>query len=359
MPRRILDHRRRGGRRAHPQNRANSSADRGASAPPTPVVPKEDFDFDRANSKFDKASIYAYAAATTDASNVDSLVGTAARTSEPEKMASPEPGEIVPSPQVKEPKKFYDKSKSFFDDISSDAKSKADGGASGGRNSGGGRGRGGGGRGGRNRRDEERTKNLTTFGETGTGGSGYGPWQGGANGGANSNPGWRGGRRRRPNNANHGQVRQNCAVRRGRRGLIYCVPAAPTSSCSTDCGIMRAVNKMKFSAQIQCWCFSVAFLVLTLSCAPKKDNFLWSRRVEHVSGLLIYLLCVNVVEAIFGFELNHQGGTSTQRWCGWQPRASTAQIVVARHPCLKAHGSKLLQCLSLSPFSHHGERKIL
>jgi protein LSM14 len=209
MPRRIVDHRRRGGRRTHPQNRTNSGAvDRGAGAPPPPVVPKEDFDFDRANSKFDKASIYASAAAATDPSNADGSAGTGAETSE--KMASPEPGEIVASPRVKEePKKFYDKSKSFFDDISSDAKSKADGGVGGGRSGGGGRGRGGGGRGGRNRRDEERTKNLTTFGETGTGsGSGYGQWQGGANGGINGNPGWRGGRRRRPNNASH-QVRLN------------------------------------------------------------------------------------------------------------------------------------------------------
>ena len=216
--RRVMDHRRRGGRRAHPQNRTNGGGvDGTAGALPPPIVPKEDFDFDRANSKFDKASIYASAAAATD----DGSAGTPGVTSE---VASPEPGEIVSSPIMKEePKKFYDRSKSFFDNISSDAKSKVDGRTDGSRSGGGGRGRGGGGggRGGRSRRDEERTKNLTTFGETGIGSGGYGQWQGSANGGATGNPAWRGGRRRRSNNVNHGQVRWNFVTACGQRWLIF------------------------------------------------------------------------------------------------------------------------------------------
>lgn len=217
VPRRVIDHRRRGGRRAHPQNRAPSGADGGPGAP---ALPKEDFDFDRANSKFDKSSIYAIAGGVSPSSPATPVA--------PEQTTSPEPGEIVEnpvSPSAEEPRKFYDRSKSFFDDISSDTKAKTDGtagggggggrGGPGGSGPGGGRGRGGRG-GGRNRRDEERTKNLSTFGEAGTNsGHGYGQWQGGNGGGPNGVPnsnggggsGWRGGptggnnngnRRRRP-----------------------------------------------------------------------------------------------------------------------------------------------------------------
>lgn len=186
VPRRVVDHRRRGGRRAHPQNRATGEGGGGQQQPP--ALPKEDFDFDRSNSKFDKASIYA--SANTGGSGASPSPSTpvgGAGVAVLEQATSPEPGEIIEnaaSPTVKEePRKFYDRTKSFFDDISSDTKAKVDGGPGGARGGpgagvpgsgsgggGGGRGGGRGGRGGgRNRRDEERTKNLTTFGEAGTG----------------------------------------------------------------------------------------------------------------------------------------------------------------------------------------------
>ncbi|KAF9512123.1 hypothetical protein BS47DRAFT_1345929 [Hydnum rufescens UP504] len=182
-------HHRRGGRGRGPQQ---GGVNVGRAAPLPVSVPKEDFDFERANSKFDKASLFPSASSTHGASEVG--------------RESPEPGQIIE--EKKESTKFYDKSRSFFDDISSDSKgmSPEDADAAGG-----GRGRGGyGGRGrGRSRREDERNKNLSTFGETGMNlGTGtYWPGGGNGGGGGGSGSGFRG-RRRRPYLGN-GQPRQS------------------------------------------------------------------------------------------------------------------------------------------------------
>lgn len=138
-----------------------------------PVIPDTEFDFASSNSRFDKAAV---------AANVNGAVSP----------DSPEPGQVET--------KYYDKSRSFFDDISSDSKAKVPGqgpGRGGGR--GGGRGRGQYNGGGRNRREDERNRNLSTFGEAGvTNGTGNGYWPGGGVGnGGGGGGGWRG-RRRRP-----------------------------------------------------------------------------------------------------------------------------------------------------------------
>ena len=170
-------------RRGGGSGRGRGQGGRGGLVPhsATVVIPPEDFDFAESNSKFDKAALYATKSPPTVGSPDLPSNGS---------VESVEPGQIVE--EKKEFRKFYDRSRSFFDDISSDANVK-DGDA--------GRGRGRGGRGmGRSRRDEERSKNLSTFGETGVNIGGGAYWQGG------NNPVGRGGyrgRRRRPYNANN------------------------------------------------------------------------------------------------------------------------------------------------------------
>ncbi|KAF8329755.1 Scd6-like Sm domain-containing protein [Cantharellus anzutake] len=167
-----------GYRGQHPRRGGGGGRGRGyggrGGAFPRVRIPQEDFDFVEANSKFDKAALYAAKSPLS--------VGTLAP-SGADSADIPEPGQIME--EKKEPRKFYDKSRSFFDDFSSDANVKDIDAR---------RGRGRGGRG-MGRRDEERTKNLTTFGETGVNlGGGY--WLGGRGGGRG---GFRG--RRRPYNA--------------------------------------------------------------------------------------------------------------------------------------------------------------
>ena len=181
-------HHRRGGRGRGVQQGGITG---GRNAPVPVALPKEDFDFERANSKFDKASLFPSASSTHGTSEVGG--------------ESPEPGQIIE--ERKESTKFYDKSRSFFDDISSDSKGKtledADAVS-------GGRGRGGSGRGrGRSRREDERNKNLSTFGETGMNAGTGTYWPGGGNGGGGGGGGFRG-RRRRPYSGN-GQVGLNSA----------------------------------------------------------------------------------------------------------------------------------------------------
>ena len=140
-------------------------------------VPATDFDFESSNAKFDKAS---------PVPKDDSVHGNAnGQSSEGDKD------------QVG---LAYDKSTSFFDSLSSSADTPPSGGAGGGHN-GGGRGRRGGGGGniGRNRREEERERNVATFGEPGgvglLGPGGYvGGWGGyGRRGGRPRRGGGRGG----------------------------------------------------------------------------------------------------------------------------------------------------------------------
>jgi len=112
------------------------------------VVPNVPFDFVQANARFEKPTI---AVVTSTSSTED-------------------------SPAASPPQPAYDKKKSFFDDISSDSKARVD-------DNGGNR------RGiARARREEERNRNLNTFGETGTVAGGH---RGGGGRG-------RGGRRRAP-----------------------------------------------------------------------------------------------------------------------------------------------------------------
>lgn len=110
-------------------------------------VPTTDFDFQSSNARFDKNS-----------------VGPVKQNKEKEKekigddgaqAEGSEDGEV----KEKEEDTAYNPKKSFFDSLSSSAGGPTQGGGQGG-----GRGRG---RGGRSRREEEREKNVATFGEPG------------------------------------------------------------------------------------------------------------------------------------------------------------------------------------------------
>lgn len=115
---------------------------RGGGGPEQIAVPKTDFDFESSNAKFDKAA--------TKSPVVD-------------ETAAPSGDERT---QSSEPKAAYNPKASFFDSLfSSAATAAADRGRLGGER--GGRGRRGSGPGGRTRRDEEREKNVATFGEPG------------------------------------------------------------------------------------------------------------------------------------------------------------------------------------------------
>ncbi|KAF9651462.1 hypothetical protein BDM02DRAFT_3154276 [Thelephora ganbajun] len=108
-------------------------------------VPTTDFDFQSANARFDKSS-----------------VGPTKQNKEKEKNGDDSTqgeGFEDGGSKEKEEEVAYDPKKSFFDSLSSSASGSTQGGGQGG-----GRGRG---RGGRSRREEEREKNVATFGEPG------------------------------------------------------------------------------------------------------------------------------------------------------------------------------------------------
>ena len=110
-------------------------------------VPTTDFDFQSSNARFDKNS-----------------VGPVKQNKEKEKEKNGDDGaqaEGSEDGEVKEKEEdtAYNPKKSFFDSLSSSAGGPTQGGGQGG-----GRGRG---RGGRSRREEEREKNVATFGEPG------------------------------------------------------------------------------------------------------------------------------------------------------------------------------------------------
>ena len=108
-------------------------------------VPDTDFDFQSSNARFDKGSM-----GPQKQNKEKEMDGEAAVHEE-----GSEDGEA----KEKEEDLAYDPKKSFFDSLSSSASGLAQGGGQGG-----GRGRG---RGGRSRREEEREKNVATFGEPG------------------------------------------------------------------------------------------------------------------------------------------------------------------------------------------------
>jgi len=137
-------------------------------------VPTTDFDFQSSNARFDKSSM-----------------GPPKQNKEKEKNGDDgTQGEGSEDGEVKEEKEevAYDPKKSFFDSLSSSASGPNQGGGQGG-----GRGRG---RGGRSRREEEREKNVATFGEPGGIGlmgpgayvGGYGRRGGGGRGRRGSGP---------------------------------------------------------------------------------------------------------------------------------------------------------------------------
>jgi len=163
-----------GGRHNRRGNNPRSGGGANARAGGATVVPDADFDFARSNAKFDKVAS-AGAGGGTGAPATDSGSGA----SSPEQPKSPGGPEKT---------QFYDRTRSFFDDISSDSKAKTQGGGGPGQ-----------GPGGRNRREEERSKNMSTFGEVG--GTGV-YWPSTARDGGS---GWRGGRRRKWNGGGGGR----------------------------------------------------------------------------------------------------------------------------------------------------------
>jgi len=108
-------------------------------------VPATDFDFESANAKFDKTAT-AKAVKTPTGEDIGK---------------SGEEGTEKPTEET--PKSAYNPKASFFDSLSSSASAADRGNGIGGR----GRRGGGGGGGARTRRDEEREKNVATFGEPG------------------------------------------------------------------------------------------------------------------------------------------------------------------------------------------------
>lgn len=145
------------------------------------VVPDTPFDFNRANAKFDKASLVLPELANAGSPEAG------AETPSTSEAGTPAPGSAsaagAASPNLSQ---FYDKKKSFFDDISSDSKARSEEASTGVRV--------GGAAMARQRREEERNRNLSTFGETGIAGAQH-HWHGGGGRGGPGGRG-RGGRRR-------------------------------------------------------------------------------------------------------------------------------------------------------------------
>ena len=172
---------RRGGRGQH----------RGGEAAVEIKVPATDFDFEGSNAKFDKAAVAAASSKASSAVNgEEGGANGAAEHGEPSGVDKIS-GEVA---KDQEKPGAYNPSKSFFDLLSSSAHPSISAGTESGR---GGRGRRGGGSG-MSRRDEERERNVATFGEPGGsyggGWGGYGrrggrPRRGGARGGGGAQNG--------------------------------------------------------------------------------------------------------------------------------------------------------------------------
>ena len=170
----IPTHPNRGGRRGQPRGGRITEVEQ-------ITVPATDFDFQSSNAKFEKASRSPVPAKDDNANGEASGETISSEGQEGEKD------------QVS---LAYNKSTSFFDSLSSSADAPAPG-VDGGQN-GGGRGRRGGGNLGRNRREEERERNVATFGEPGgvglLGPGGYvGGWGGYGRRGGRPRRGARGG----------------------------------------------------------------------------------------------------------------------------------------------------------------------
>ncbi|KAG8889626.1 hypothetical protein FRB98_003429 [Tulasnella sp. 332] len=162
--------RRGGGRRGGDGGGRGSAGVRGPG-----IVPETPFDFSRSNAKFVKPAPNPAAAATPlQSPSVPDEDGAAEDSQSPGNTTS----ESVPVV-----KGFYDKKKSFFDDISSDSRSMTEEERMSGV---------------RGRRDAERNRNLSTFGETGFSGVGMvgGGMYGGGQAGMGGRRGGGNGRRR-------------------------------------------------------------------------------------------------------------------------------------------------------------------
>ena len=172
---RVQDQQQRGGARG---TRSRGTAPRGGTARGKPIdVPKEDFDFESSNAKFNKQEM------AKEAVNIDSPAG---EPSDPIAASPPTNGHTEDDEYVVIPpaEKKYDKKSSFFDNISSDLKDRQE------------QVRGEVGFDGRAMRAQERGKNMETFGQSNIEGGGYrGGYRGrgrGFNGGYRGRGGFRG-----------------------------------------------------------------------------------------------------------------------------------------------------------------------
>lgn len=167
---RVQDQQQRGGRA--PRARG-AGAPRGGGRSRDIEVPKEDYDFETANAKFNKQELVKEAIATGSPNPLGSPNGNGAgdpfaaaaatngHAGEAEKDAAADSDFVIPPAD-----KSYDKKSSFFDNISSDLKDRveqaqnAEDGRSGGFD-------------GRAMRAQERTKNFDTFGQSNVDGGNY------------------------------------------------------------------------------------------------------------------------------------------------------------------------------------------
>ncbi|CED83477.1 Uncharacterized mRNA-associated protein RAP55 [Phaffia rhodozyma] len=152
------------------------------------VIPAAEFDFAESNARFDKSSVAKEAGGVVDSdSDLDSddsddeePADPSGRAAKPRRQSALSAGGGAAGANKAQ---FYDKTTSFFDSISSDLKPEADNGRP---MNAGGQVRG------RQWRDEERTRNMSTFGEVG-GQVGFNG-SGGFNQGGGRGNGYRGGR---------------------------------------------------------------------------------------------------------------------------------------------------------------------
>ncbi|GAA5872398.1 hypothetical protein JCM16303_004506 [Sporobolomyces ruberrimus] len=153
----------------------------------TIAVPDADFDFASSNASFQKPSALPEAPTNPSAASTDATAN--GKSGEQDDFVVPPPAEAAPSAEAS-----YNPSKSFFDSISSDAKTRADPFAQSAAGRHGGIG-GGGYNGGRYDREKEREKNLEAFGESGAhlGRGGYRRGGGGGRGRRGGNGGGGGG----------------------------------------------------------------------------------------------------------------------------------------------------------------------
>lgn len=173
---RIQDQQQRGGARG---TRSRGGAPRGGARGKVIEVPKEDFDFESSNAKFNKQELVKEAIATGSPNPIGSPNGETADPLANGHAATTEEEDVVIPPA----EKGYDKKSSFFDNISSDLKDRTE------------QAQGDGSFDGRAMRTQERSKNMETFGQSNVEGgyrSGYRGRGRGFNGGFRGRGAYRG-----------------------------------------------------------------------------------------------------------------------------------------------------------------------